>query len=82
MTRIKGSFISTLLKGVLFCFQVRRRTRIWRPTVMLTCCMNHKVWDGLAAKRFLREVADILEGCDLEHEFEERRDETSARVTA
>ena len=56
-----------------------------RPTVMLTCCINHKVWDGLAAKRFLGEIADILESGILESEIPERHDEAaqaSADVTA
>ena len=39
-----------------------------RPTVFLTCSFNHKVWDGLSAKRFLEEVQNILENGALESE--------------
>jgi pyruvate/2-oxoglutarate dehydrogenase complex dihydrolipoamide acyltransferase (E2) component len=74
--------------GLLAAARVRDRvvvvngSIVVRPTVMLTCSINHKVWDGLAAKRFLREVADILESGVLETEIHERRDETPAGATA
>jgi pyruvate/2-oxoglutarate dehydrogenase complex dihydrolipoamide acyltransferase (E2) component len=35
-----------------------------RPTVIITCCADHKVWDGLRASKFLREVKGILEESD------------------
>jgi 2-oxoglutarate dehydrogenase E2 component (dihydrolipoamide succinyltransferase) len=32
-----------------------------RPTVMLTCCLDHKVWNGMDAATFLNSVKDNLE---------------------
>lgn len=40
-----------------------------RPTVMLSCCADHKVWDGALAEKFLRELASILESGELASEF-------------
>jgi pyruvate/2-oxoglutarate dehydrogenase complex dihydrolipoamide acyltransferase (E2) component len=39
-----------------------------RPTVVLTCSFNHKVWNGMDARAFLLEVASILEDGKLEME--------------
>lgn len=37
-----------------------------RPTATLSCCVDHKAWDGLQAAVFLREVAAVLENGELE----------------
>ncbi len=39
-----------------------------RTTVNLTCCVDHKVWNGMQAERFLRAVKEILESGELEQE--------------
>lgn len=38
----------------------RNRVEI-RPTVMLTCCVDHKIWNGMDAAKFLNGVKDCLE---------------------
>lgn len=50
-----------------------------RKTALLTCSFNHKVWDGLSAKRFLTEVADVLESGVLEEELPESSPLTAIR---
>jgi pyruvate dehydrogenase E2 component (dihydrolipoamide acetyltransferase) len=40
------------------------------PTVFLACSVNHKVWDGMRAARFLKELASILESGELEKEVD------------
>lgn len=40
-----------------------------RPTVILSCCADHKVWDGVSAAKFLTELAKILESGELEREI-------------
>jgi pyruvate dehydrogenase E2 component (dihydrolipoamide acetyltransferase) len=37
-----------------------------RPTAILSCCVDHKAWDGAQAATFLREVAAALESGELE----------------
>ena len=36
-----------------------------RPVVTLTCCVDHAVWNGMAAARFLSGVSDVLEAGDF-----------------
>jgi pyruvate dehydrogenase E2 component (dihydrolipoamide acetyltransferase) len=36
-----------------------------RPVVTLTCCADHRVWDGRSGQRFLASVRDILESDSL-----------------
>jgi 2-oxoisovalerate dehydrogenase E2 component (dihydrolipoyl transacylase) len=36
-----------------------------RPTAILTCAFNHKVWDGMAGQRFLSEVVKIVETSEV-----------------
>ena len=36
-----------------------------RPMVTLTCCLDHAVWNGMAAARFLTELRDILQSGDF-----------------
>ena len=36
-----------------------------RPMVTLTCCADHRVWDGRAGQRFLESVRQTLESCSL-----------------
>ncbi len=40
-----------------------------RPVVSLTCCADHRVWDGRSGERFLLAVRQVLEtgGLDTEH---------------
>lgn len=52
---------------VLAVGQVRERAVVLdgaivaRPTVTLTCSVDHRVWDGRMAARFLKEVKTVLE---------------------
>lgn len=39
-----------------------------RPTLILACCVDHKVWDGVGAAKFLTELNRILESGELEQE--------------
>jgi len=32
-----------------------------RPTVIISCCANHKIWDGILAAKFLNAVKNIIE---------------------
>jgi pyruvate dehydrogenase E2 component (dihydrolipoamide acetyltransferase) len=41
-----------------------------KPTVILSCCADHKVWNGVDAARFLTELAKLLESETLEQEME------------
>lgn len=41
-----------------------------RPVINLSCCVDHKVWDGLTAARFMGDVKQILTGGELEAELE------------
>jgi len=47
---------------------VEGRTMV-RPTVTLTACADHRVWDGYAGQRFLLSVQEILESSVLFEEF-------------
>jgi pyruvate/2-oxoglutarate dehydrogenase complex dihydrolipoamide acyltransferase (E2) component len=40
-----------------------------RPTITLTCCADHRLWDGKAGERFLRGVREALEDDSLESEL-------------
>ncbi len=37
-----------------------------RPMVTLTCCIDHKSWDGARAGAFLNEIQKVLDGATLE----------------
>lgn len=39
----------------------RQGKAVVRPTVVLTCCADHGVWDGLAAERFITAVGERLQ---------------------
>jgi pyruvate dehydrogenase E2 component (dihydrolipoamide acetyltransferase) len=39
-----------------------------RPVMTMTCCADHRVWDGRAAERFLLTVRSILESGELDRE--------------
>jgi pyruvate/2-oxoglutarate dehydrogenase complex dihydrolipoamide acyltransferase (E2) component len=39
------------------------------PTVILSCCADHKVWDGASAAKFLTELAKVLESGELKAEI-------------
>lgn len=39
-----------------------------RPTMTMTCCADHRVWDGRAAERFLLTLRSILESGELDRE--------------
>lgn len=53
-----------------------------RPCVTLTCCADHRVWDGRAGQRFLEKVKSVLEGSQLHAEFAAARWEKSVRAHA
>ena len=36
-----------------------------RPVISLTCCADHRVWDGRAAEKFLLAVRCVLESSEL-----------------
>ena len=40
-----------------------------RPTVMISCCVDHKVWDGIKAAQFINELKQILELGELGEEI-------------
>jgi len=40
-----------------------------RPTAILSCCADHKVWDGVMASKFLTKLKVLLESDELEKEF-------------
>ncbi len=40
-----------------------------RPVMALSCCVDHKVWDGLTASQFMTEVKRILTSGELEGEL-------------
>lgn len=40
-----------------------------RPTVYLSCCADHKVWDGARMNLFLRSMKKLLESDELEKEL-------------
>lgn len=75
--------------GILTAGEVRERTVIIdhtpvaRPTIILGCSFNHKVWDGKAAAQFLTSAAAILsENEVLETELATRFDTTELGLTA
>ena len=47
-----------------------------RPTVTLTCCFDHTVWNGADASRFLNGVSTVLEQADFsaKHELDSQLD--------
>jgi pyruvate/2-oxoglutarate dehydrogenase complex dihydrolipoamide acyltransferase (E2) component len=57
-----------------------------QPTVTLTCCADHRVWDGRAGERFLSSVREILQSDVLAREFspltQEKKDSETRRVSA
>ena len=61
--------------GLLAAGEVRNRVVVvegkpaTRPTILLNCAFNHRVWDGVDAMNFLTEVSGVLEGGELEEEF-------------
>jgi pyruvate dehydrogenase E2 component (dihydrolipoamide acetyltransferase) len=44
-----------------------------RPIITLTCCVDHRLWDGRAGERFLCGVREVLEGNSLESELGEEQ---------
>jgi pyruvate/2-oxoglutarate dehydrogenase complex dihydrolipoamide acyltransferase (E2) component len=40
-----------------------------RPIVTLTCCADHRVWDGRAGQRFLTALREILESAEFYNEI-------------
>ncbi len=40
-----------------------------RPTVIISCCADHKVWDGVRAASFIQEFKAVLESDHLESEL-------------
>jgi pyruvate dehydrogenase E2 component (dihydrolipoamide acetyltransferase) len=40
-----------------------------KPMITLTCCINHEIWDGRNAARFLVELRNILESGELAAEI-------------
>jgi pyruvate dehydrogenase E2 component (dihydrolipoamide acetyltransferase) len=51
---------------------VRNGEIVIRPVVTLTCCADHRVWDGRAGQRFLTAVRDILESDRFLAELDQR----------
>jgi pyruvate/2-oxoglutarate dehydrogenase complex dihydrolipoamide acyltransferase (E2) component len=47
-----------------------------RPSAILCCSFNHRVWDESRAARFLRDVAEVLEGDALGLDLPERQCDT------
>jgi len=39
-----------------------------RPTAIISCCADHKAWDGRYAAKFLNTVKDIIEKAGQKHE--------------
>lgn len=53
-----------------------------RPTLILTCCADHRAWDGRAGQRFLLSVRQILESATLLDEATQPVDNTCALVAS
>jgi pyruvate/2-oxoglutarate dehydrogenase complex dihydrolipoamide acyltransferase (E2) component len=49
-----------------------------RFMVTLTCCADHRVWDGRAGLRFLQSVKDVLESGRLAEELRTSRQQVSS----
>lgn len=51
-----------------------------RPTLTLSCCVDHKAWDGMAAATFLTHLQQLLESDALEAEARAGVEEAPAAV--
>jgi pyruvate dehydrogenase E2 component (dihydrolipoamide acetyltransferase) len=60
-TSVFGTSAVLMAGGVRDKPVVRRGEIAIRPMVTLTCCADHRVWDGRATQGFLASVRDILE---------------------
>jgi pyruvate/2-oxoglutarate dehydrogenase complex dihydrolipoamide acyltransferase (E2) component len=71
-----------LVGGVREKAAVYRGNLAVRAMVTLTCCADHRVWDGRAGQRFLTSVREILESDGFLVEIQSCRPDSLAKRTS